>query len=247
VPIEASTYLIWAGSRWRETGYDGSFVIDPGSLELKRMTLGTGELSPETSAREESKILDYPSGGTGVLLPNQAEARFVLRDATETESWTTLSDCRESTEKPPERPPELLIPLPADVPFKLELTARIDTSTAAAGDVVTARLAEPLRRPRFREVLMPAAAKFIGRVMRLEHHLDRGNLYFLIWLVFDAVEVNGVVSSFRARYDCKNCLIGYIGGQEWEHAFIFPTQAANIVVPAGFISTWLTGGGPPSK
>ncbi|MGD1094264.1 MAG: hypothetical protein ABSB35_20040 [Bryobacteraceae bacterium] len=265
VPIEASSYLIWAGSRWRETGYDGSFVIDPGSLELRRLTLGTGELPPETSACEESKILDYPSGGTGVFLPNRAESHFVMRDTTETESLTTLSDCRESTEKVAERPPELIPPLPADVPFKLELTTSIDTSTAAAGDVVTARLPEAMNRPpKFQEELMPKGAILTGRIMRMEHHLDRqgliapdgkhvrlqGRRYFLIWVDFDRVEVKGVVSSFSPRFDCDPaanfCLWALVDGQKSKGAFLFPTEADNFVVPAGYVSTWFTNG-PLSK
>jgi hypothetical protein len=94
----------------------------------------------------------------------------------------------------------------------------------------------------------------------MEHHVDkqgislvgggvdlRGRRYFLIWIVFDRMEVKGIVSSFQAQYFCPTCISIKGKNQKWEHAFVFPTEAPNFVVPAGFTSTWVTGGGPQSS
>ncbi|MGD1093239.1 MAG: hypothetical protein ABSB35_14765 [Bryobacteraceae bacterium] len=265
VPVEASTYLIWARSQWRAAGYVGSLEIDLAAPELKQLTIESDELPPETTMCEASTTLDYPSGGAGVLLPSKARTRYLIRDTTETEWDTAFSDCRDSTsEKVQEGPRRTLFPPTWAVPFKLALTAPIETSTAAAGDVIKARLAEPMLGPS-REVLAPAGAIFTGRIMRLEHHLDRkglpiaymdkaaltGRRFFLIWVDFDAIEVNGVVSSIRARLTCDHpgprCFTANMSDQIWDRAFIFPTDDPNFIVPAGYESSWLTGFALPKE
>jgi len=251
VPIEASSYVVWGGTEWRKTGYAGSMIINPASLELKRLTLETGQLGPETSMCEATGALDFPSVGAGMLLPSRSESYFVLSDTTEAERVTTFSDCQESPEKASESPPELPAPVRKDVRIELAFTTGIDTRTAAAGDVVTAKLAGLTPG-------IPSGATFTGRIMRMEHHLDKqgiprsgggvdlsGQRFFLIWIVFDRMEVKGVVSSFQAEYSCSTCIS--IKGKKWEHAFVFPTEAPNFVVPAGFTSKWVTRDGPSSK
>lgn len=104
VPLEASKFLVKANDQWRETGYAGSLAIDPAALELKSLAIDTEELPAETSMCESSTTLRYPAGGEGVLLPSTVRTRDLNRDTTETEWITTFSDCRESSEKPPERP-----------------------------------------------------------------------------------------------------------------------------------------------
>ncbi len=267
VPVEASSSLVKAGAQWHQTGYGGSLTIDSASLDLKRLTIETEELPPETSMCESSTTLEYPSGGEGVLLPSTTRTRDLERDTTETEWVTTFSDCREAPERAPERPRPPLFPPTWNVPFKLVLTAPIDTITAAAGDVITGRLAEAMLGPS--KIRAPAGSTLTGRIMRMEHHLRRldyfdpktqvvhnGSPYFfLIWVNFDTIEANGVVSSIRARLICGKavdgnhpCPFAIMSDQKWHRALIFDTDSpsVNIVVPAGYTSTWLTGD-PPSK
>jgi len=59
VPIEASHLLIKAGAQWRPSGYSGSFTIDPRSLEMRRFTMQSDELPPETSLCEVSTTNEY--------------------------------------------------------------------------------------------------------------------------------------------------------------------------------------------
>jgi hypothetical protein len=234
VPIEASNNLFWDGAQWRAAGYDGSFVIDPASLELQQVKIETGELPPETAMCEAIATLDFPSGSAGMLLPSRAESHFVMRDTTETERVTTFSDCRSSVEAPVQRPLELLIPIHEGLTFKLELTTPIDTATAAAGDVVRAKLAGPA-------LGIPPEATFTGRIMRMEYIIRRADFhtgpYFLIWIVFDRIEAKGVVSSFQARLLSRPQRI--IDGHESERAFAFE-RTANFKIPAGSTSTWVT-------
>ena len=64
VPIEASRLLIKAGTQWRPAGYSGSFAIDPRSLEMRRFTMESDELPPETSLCEVSTTNEYQGDNT---------------------------------------------------------------------------------------------------------------------------------------------------------------------------------------
>jgi hypothetical protein len=263
VPVEASTYVAKAGAQWREMGYEGSLVIDPASLELKRLTIKTDELQAETGMCESSTTMEYPSGAEGVLLPSTAQTHTLSRDTTETEWATTFSDCGEAHAQVPERQPPALVPPNWAVKFKLVLTAPIDTSTAAAGDVVRARLLESIIGPTA-EVAAPTGAMLTGRILRMEHRLHKlefktpgtivvttgGRYFFLIWMDFDRIEANGVISSIRARLLCGEaldsahpCPFATMSDQPWDRALAFGNSAVNgnIVVPAGYTSTWTTG------
>jgi hypothetical protein len=248
--------------------YDGSLAIDPASLELKQLTIQSDQLQAETGMCESSTTMEYPPGGEGVLLPSTARTHALNRDTTEADWVTTLSDCREEHEPVPARQPPARFPPTWAVPFELALTAPINTSTAAAGDVIQARLLKPILGPS-PEVLVPAGATFTGRILRMEHRLHRldyktpgtqvvttgGRYFFLIWMDFDRVEAKGVVSSIRTRLLCGEaldrehpCPFATMSEQTWDRALLFGSDSANanIVVPAGYTSTWLTGD-PPSK
>ena len=263
VPVEASSYVVKTGAQWSVMGYDGSLVMDPESPELKRVTIHTDELEPETGLCESSTTAEYPQGGKGVLLPSTAKTSTLNRNATETEWATTFSDCHEAQEQVSERQPPALFPPTWAVPFKLALTAPIDTSTAAAGDVVHARLLESIIGPSA-EVAAPAGATFTGRIMSMEHHLHKldyktpgslivtpgGRYFFLIWMDFDRVEAKGGVSSIRARLMCGEplnskyrCPFATMSDQPWDRALPFGNNSVegNIVVPAEYTSTWVTG------
>jgi hypothetical protein len=268
VPAGASSYLVKAGAQWLETGYEGSLAIEPASLELKRVTIETDEQLAETSICESSTTMDYPPGGEGLLLPSTVRNHDLNRDTSETEWVTTFSDCQEATQKALERTLPALFPRTWAVPFKLALVTPIDTSTAAAGDVIRASLAETMMGPSSK-VQAPPGATLTGRIMRIEHHPQRleytdpathvvatgGRYFFLIWMDFDTIEANGVVSSIRARLTCgqaldplHRCPFATMSDQIWDRAIPFGSDSANanIVVPAGYTSTWLSGD-PNSK
>jgi hypothetical protein len=192
----------------------------------------------------------------------------VNRDTTETEWVATFSDCHQSPDNAPEQTHPALFPPTWAVPLKLTLTTPIDTSTAAAGDVIRAKLAEDVPGPS-PKVWGTAGATLTGRIMSMEHHLHRldysdpdahdivkpGRYSFLIWVDFDTIEANGATWSIRARLTCGHplnrehtCSFATMSDQKWDRALVFEsdTPDANIVVPAGYQSTWLTGE-PPSR
>jgi len=236
VPIEASHLLIKAGAQWSPAGYSGSFAIDPRSLEMRRFTMESDELPPETSLCEVSTTNEYHDEKTlGLLLPSASRSRDILRDATETEIVTTFSDCREATPPPSGRETAQDLALPED-PFELALSTPIDPATAAAGDAISARLTEPILGPKSSGVLAPAGSMVTGRIVQMKHSLFPRN-YFVLSMAFDRVQVDG--KSFKLRIksngnrDATN--------PEWPMGtFFFPAKNSRYVIPAGFRSKWLT-------
>jgi hypothetical protein len=120
------------------------------------------------------------------------------------------------------------------------LAASIDT-TAAAGDVISARLTTPILRPKSGKVLAPIGAKVTGRIVRMEHRFAP-KTDFVVSMAFDAVEVDGVVFRLNARSD------GNAGwrpsGQGHEDGpmgtFLFPGSNPRYLISAGYKSKWRT-------
>jgi hypothetical protein len=77
-----------------------------------------------------------------------------------------------------------------------------------------------------------------------------GRYFFLIWMDFDRIEAKGAVSSIRARLICGQaldrthpCPYATMSDQPWDRALPFGNNSVNgnVVVPAGYASTWMTG------
>jgi hypothetical protein len=278
VSREVSNYQIrGASNEWHVTAYDGTFQVDGQSLELQRLALRTDQLPPDTSMCEAGTRLEYQHvriGDSDFLLPRQSELQIVQRDARETTNITTFSACREyhteSTihfegEDTPEAGTRAQPAagssrtLPEGLSLSLSLTSRIDTTTAAAGDVVSAKVTHAVRDPKSKATLIPAGAIARGRIARMRHRVG-GPDDFVILLSFDALEVNGTASPLFVKLDAVEQLerarlqrpgprarAAFVQGPETWGALIFPVMGNKYIVPAGYESTWRTVGPPPVK
>jgi len=236
VPIEASHLLIKAGAQWRPSGYSGSFTIDPRSLEMRRFTMESDELPPETSLCEVSTTSEYQEEKTlGLLLPSVSRSHDILRDGTETDFVTTFSDCREAQPLPSARETAQDLALPEET-FELALLTPIDPATAAAGDAISARLTEPILGPKSSEVLAPAGSTVTGRIVQMEHRrFPRG--YFVVSMAFDRVQAGGKFFKLRIKSNGNRAATN----PEWPMGtFFFPAKNSRYVIPAGFRSKWFT-------
>lgn len=236
VPIEASRLIVKAGTQWRPAGYSGSFAIDPSTFEMRRFTMESDELPPETSLCEVSTTNEYSGEkNLGLLLPSVSRSHDILRDATETERATTFSDCREAALPADGQETALDLTLPQQT-LELALSTPIDTATAAAGDVISARLTLPILRPKSPEVLVPAGSTVTGRIVQMEHRLHPKN-YFVVSMAFDRVLVDG--KSFKLRIESNGNRVAT--NPAWPMGtFSFPASNSRYVIPAGFKSKWLT-------
>jgi hypothetical protein len=213
-------------------------------------------------------------GDGDFLLPRQSELRIVQTDARETMNVTTFSSCREyhtestirfdeeaaagSADTAPAPPTRR--PLPEGLSLSLALTARIDTTTAAAGDVVSARVTHAVHDPKSKATLIPAGAVARGRIARMRHRVG-GPDDFVILISFDALEVNGTASPLFMKLDSvaqlerarllpgnrRGMLAMANQGPDTWGALIFPAMSRQVVVPAGYESMWLTVAPPAAK
>ncbi len=244
VPVEASPFVVGAGKQWLPTGYIGSVIVDRSSAEIGRLTLETGELPPETSMCEATTTVEYKNSQ-----PLQNRSHDVMRDASETDRVTAISDCGEASSTPLAPRPAFGEPLPAGLDMSLAFIAPIDTGTAAAGDVITARITEPVRALKSSEVLVPAGAIVTGRIMRMAHQLASPPC-FLISVAFDTLEAAGVVLPFYANLNRPAALEKTLGKwtavtgnglATWPQAtFIFLSRDARLIVPRDYKSKWKT-------
>lgn len=267
VPVDSSHYRVKAcfcdtpsaspGRDWTTTPFSGVFWLDPDTLELRRLTVQASHLSPETGICEAVTTIDYqkvPVGTGEFLLPRQSVIRVVSRDANESQSTAVYSGCREylgeaairfddapAEELAKEKLPAIPVtaaPLPAGISFSLALTSPIDTDTAAAGDIVTAKLRKPIGTSD--EVLAPAGAMVQGRIVQMQHTL-RWPRHFTIAIRLEKLEVGGVSRPLYAIGDApawKSPLVA---------AFEFRTSRSHYVVPAGDESNWVTVAPPPEE
>jgi hypothetical protein len=240
VPIEASHLIVRAGTEWRAAGYEGSLSIDPRSLELTRFTMESGELPPETTMCEVSTTNEYQGDhSAGLLLPRVSRSHHIMRDSTEAERVTTFSNCHELTASSYAREPDGDLELPERIPFELALTAPIDTASAAAGDIVSARFTKPVLSSKLRVPI--GSSTVTGRILRMEHRLVPKE-DFVVSIAFDRVQVGGTALRLHARSDGKASLVLTESREVWpQGTFVFvPGRNSRYVIPAGYTSKWWT-------
>ena len=266
VPLAASQYRVRVEQSWVPIAYDGSFWLDAGSFALQRFTFWAEDVPAATSICRLDADLDYqrgPEGSAGFLLPSQSRLRIAFSSGRRTANLTTFSNCREYQaesevvfEANPQVSDGASVPpswvrmaLPIGLPVVLALETPVDTQTAAAGDQVTARVVDAVRRPGSAAVLIPAGATVRGRLTRVEHHL-LPSPYFLVAMSFNRLDWQGTSSPFAARSEGSTSLARSLGVtldtqggglRFWDvGTFLFASSAGHYVIPAGFESKWTT-------
>jgi hypothetical protein len=268
VPLVSSHYRVQAGVTWRITGYDGTFRLDPGSAELKQLTVRTLELPADTASCEATTIMDFDRlriGEGEYLIPRQTRLQVIGRDASFTENATVYTACREFRGESVVRFDEA-VPLPdtgskptasvhgprlrAGLPIEVVLDTEIDTSRAAAGDPVLAKIGKGIVDPATKRVLLAAGTTIRGRITHLEHHIE-GKKYFLVGLSFEdfpiALDAAHQMIDKSVSSDLSDGR-GRIGMATWEShtgfggggMLVFPGGQSKYVVPSGYRSNWIT-------
>jgi hypothetical protein len=242
-PEAASHYSARAGGDWVPTGESGSLLIDPDSLGLEQLIDESSTLPRETSACEVDVTVNYQSnlGKDDPILPRQAEWRDLLVNSDETVSRATFSDCSDDRPAPA---PSTKAPssLPPNLPVSLALDNPIDTSTAAAGDLVSATIIKTVTSRHSGIVIQ--GAKVRGRILNLEHTIDPAR-HFLIAISFDTIESGGKTLPLRLELDRQLTMLSQRrtlrdNSSRWpEITLVFP-DGKSTVIPRGFESQWLT-------
>ena len=161
-------------------GYHGSFWVDPETLELTRLEIEGDDIPVELKTPSVKLAIDYglvAVGAGNFLLPETTDVRVTSDHGLESRTVTGFSGCRqfvaESSISFGEQPVEQEgkqggagAELPAGVTLEAEWAAPIDRKTAAAGDVVQARLRKGAKTKG--GILIPKGAVLQGRILRLE-------------------------------------------------------------------------------
>jgi hypothetical protein len=250
VPVEASHYLVGAGGGWVETGYSGSLRIQRASQSISRFTMLTNELPPETSMCETSTVLEF-ADRPGWLMPATSTAHDVMRDASEADSVTTISDCREATALAPARAQGAGQALAAGIELTMVIDTPFDSELTAAGDTISATIKEAhLEGTKDAKFAWLVGATVSGRITRVEHRLPR---LFVFSVAFETLDVKGVISPFYAKLihvppfamflvkdkSTSPSASGH-GRKDWSATFIIDSRASHYVLRAPFESKWLT-------
>jgi hypothetical protein len=247
---EPGGQIVKAGSNWVSIAHAGAFIIDSRSLDPERLTVETSALPRETSMCESTSTIDYHQvqiGSENVLLPRHAESRDVMANTQETKSVITYSSC--TAELPRLDPPvKAASILPENYHVILALEDPLDFLTAAAGDVVTATVAE-------NGALLHPGTRVRGRILSIGSYpmLARQQPrpaavpenYFVIAISFDVVEINGVPSPLQVSFDRVDSRLArkaiLAEGNRWpEDSLLFKTTESHYVIPRGFRSEWIT-------
>jgi hypothetical protein len=287
IPEEKSDYLyLFGGSRKQQTtiGYHGTFLVDPKTAELVRLSMGTSELPAETGACELSQTLDYGRvtlNGADFLLPTETRVSLIHTDESEAENRIRYSACHEfrgeSTvryEPAPAVEPAALVghpvralALPAGLAFRLSFTERIDTATAAAGDLIRAKLTTAIR-DQSSKVLVPEGSAVTGRIVSIRHYYPasrpqhggareaNGQYPPLVLAVkLETLEVGGVTHPFKATSDSRvqrfakvtgglsqQVDLGPLDRQQDRDAGVFDfwDKTPGYLVESGMESSWVT-------
>jgi hypothetical protein len=271
IPEPASHYQIKAGSKWTTTSFSGTFSLDSNSADLTRLTAQADEMAPETGICETQTAVDYQRVTVGAgefLVPQESSMRHVMRDGTEVRITAVYSGWREyrgeSTIRFDEAPvadgakdPEVAGPLPEGLPVSLALTEPIDTDTAAAGDIVRARIRKAVRDPHSKTVLAPAGAVVEGRIVQMEHWMNEPRR-FTISILLEKLQVGGLSRPLYANLDRRGPLkpgdvlhgtavfveptkgVPLPGVAPRVAAFPFMTENNRYLVRAGYESEWVT-------
>jgi hypothetical protein len=187
VPLDKSQHQFGNKKYRAVTGYDGTFLVDPQTSDLVRLTLRTNRLPEETGACDATTTLDYervPLNSQDFLLPARVSFEVVQLNGNKNENRAVYSSCHEfqanstisfdESARQAQSAPGLGKPLPvppldlhAGLPFRLKLAHDLDTSTAAAGDLVEAELSTAISDHDSR-LVVPAGTAVKGRIMRIQ-------------------------------------------------------------------------------
>jgi hypothetical protein len=270
VPLERGKYSFSDGRQRITVGYQGTFLVDPETGDLLRLTIRTDPLFPQTTDCYLSTELDYRRvavANTDALLPTESLLTVFSSDGTEAENHTKFSNCHvflaDSTVSfdPPSNVPgpekgrvtgSQALVIPSRVRFRVALAQGIDTATAAAGDGIKGRLITPIQAGR--KLLIPAGASIGGRIVEVRQ-LDGAASYIRFRFKLETVDVGDISIPLEATPD--NGDAGHkarVGGfrqrsveigtlkalRDRSVEFVFRSDHQPYLIGNGLTSSWIT-------
>lgn len=207
VPQSVQSYQLQTIWGHAFVAYEGSFWVDPITLDLLRLTSAADEIPAKLRLKSTITVLDYgriPVGRSTFLLPKGSELTMVESDGVEYRNRNSFTSCHQFTgqsiirfdEPAPE--PATNVPatetiLPDEFTVEIELDTPIDSVSAVVGDSIRATVRQHVTWNR--EIVIPKGAHLAGNLVLLER---RGNSYF-VDLRFTSVEIGGRIVDLSSR------------------------------------------------
>jgi hypothetical protein len=271
VPREKSNYVFGNRREHVTTGYEGTFLADPKTGDLVRLVVRTSELPADIGSCQATTTLDYNRvhlNDSDFLLPREALLDILNIDGVELHNRTVYSHCHEflgvstvTFDEPAPVSGALTagkastagpFEMPAGLPFKLVFTQAIDTTVAAAGDRIKARLNTAIRDASSR-VLAPEGSQITARILKLER-FEGPPASVRIIVKLETVNVGGAPHSFHAAMNLigqrfekgtglqRSVALGSFDALTDSGAgmFEFRDVKPDFVVKSGLESAWVT-------
>ena len=159
-----NSHYTYSDARHRLTvGYEGTFLVDPQTGDLLRLSIRATQIPADTGVCDISTTLEYRRvslAGAEFLLPGASLLHILNSNGIVSENHTAFSNCHEflgestiSFDPPAEasvaekrRDSELQsLIIPPGLAFRVALTQAIDTAVAATGDLIKLKLITPIR------------------------------------------------------------------------------------------------------
>jgi hypothetical protein len=216
VPLERSTFSMENQTHHSAiVAYEGSFLVDPKTFGLARLTVRAVQIPPEFNVCENVTTLDYGSvrlHDSEFLLPKDVVLHVTNADGTELENSTVFSGCHEflaesslsfetdseNGQGAAQKTVSKTVAVPRGRSFRFALASAIDTATAAAGDPIKARLTSSIKE-KGNAVLVPKGATVRGRIVQIKRLYLPGIEALTLAVKLETVEVNGVAQPFNAK------------------------------------------------
>lgn len=256
-PLEKSHYFF---SRFFRVGaaYAGTFLVDPKTADLVRLTIRTKGLPAESGACEVATTTDYQNmhlNHSTFLLPSVVGLVIVDTDGNENVNQTVFSPCREFqgestvnfgdarkvlSSKSPMAPGELAVR--RGLPFEVALTQDIDTSKAAAGDAFRCELTTPIRDGR--KLVAPVGTPVTARIVELRRtygSLPSVSLGFRL----ESLYLEGAVRTFVAHAKGMSRRPASVrevqADDDRQLTLVFADPKGNMLNSNGLKTIWMTG------
>jgi hypothetical protein len=215
VPQSLSRYQVRVASASAIVGYHGWFYADPQTLDVERIEVLVDDIPQELRLSAVDDQIDYAETRIGegdFLLPSESKLTLVDLDGREDRNLTRFTSCRRFTgesvltfgDVPPEKQgnnsevapiPTREFDLPEGLEVQLVLTQQVDLDTAAIGDPVHARVDRDVKQNG--EVVIPKGALAVGRITRLEKHVD----FSILGMMFPELDAPGIVAHMKGRLE----------------------------------------------
>ena len=268
IPLARSGYTLSTRTESRHVAYGGTFSIDAQTLDLLQLDIRADDIPKELKMCSTSTVLIYKKVNLNqqdFLLPSEGTTRVTSTNGSKSINRTVFSGChlflgesklifedQPANAAAAQKAKPINLQLPAGKSLYTELVESIDPNSAAAGEAIKGKLAEPLEIPAL-HLTIPKGAMLNGRLCELFVQYDafkaielglkwetlefQGNLYPLHLALDAALPATAKMRDVQARAHPSGVFAD--PSDENTGYFLFPAVKKHYQIPAGFESVWI--------